>query len=150
VELDADELAQSLLETLRSRRARRLVVDPLFELERSLGETGRRRDFMAGLRAALEGERVTALFTAEVARAAGVEVDSAQSPASVFAENIICLSTQEVRSRMLRQLQVLKMRASAHSWEVRGYQISGRGVSLLTPESRPGPNGDAAGIENPS
>ncbi len=144
VELDADQVAQELLEQVRTMGARRLVVDPLFELERAVREEGRTRDFLSALRASLDALRVTTVCTAETTHPAGVQLDWGQTAAGAFAENLILLSGQEQRGRLLRQLQVLKMRASAHSWEVRAYQLSGRGFALLPGEARAQPAGGAA------
>ncbi len=116
VELNADTLANELLETLDRTNAKRLVVDSITELERAAMESGdprRVENYMAAMVEALHRRKVTALFIREIP-SSGVNPDFSSEPVAILAENMLVLRQEELQGRLRRVLFVQKMRFSAH------------------------------------
>jgi circadian clock protein KaiC len=116
VELNADTLANELLDALDRTNAKRLVVDSITELERAAVESGdprRVENYMAAMVEALHRRNVTALFIREIP-SSGVNPDFSSEPVAILAENMLVLRQEELQGRLRRVLFVQKMRFSAH------------------------------------
>jgi circadian clock protein KaiC len=132
-ELEADELVTRLLERLRGLGARRFVVDGLLEIERAIDDPPRLRDFFVAFLMALRTQGITSVFTKEVSKIAGVDLDFSDTPTSLIAENLIFLRHVELRGRVHRILSVLKMRASKYDAGIREFDIESTGLKVLEP-----------------
>jgi circadian clock protein KaiC len=137
VELEADALADRLLNTLDRTGARRLVVDSIAILERAVaeGSTPRRvQNFLAALIAGLQLRRVTTLFTRETGPFAGTDLELESDLSSGVAENVIWLQGVIYRERFYRVLSVLKMRYSTHDLTLREFTITApAGIEVRAP-----------------
>jgi circadian clock protein KaiC len=137
VELDVDAVADKLLATLDHTQARRLVVDSIAVLERSVSEGStvqRVQNFLAAVIAALQERQITALFTRETGPFAGTELELETDLSSGVAENVLWLQGVIYRDRFYRVLSVLKMRYSAHDLTLREFTISApAGIEVLAP-----------------
>lgn len=133
VELEADTLVDRVLAEIARIGARRLVIDGLSALERSISDVDRRHDFLAALSMRLRLARVTAMFTKEVAKVAGPELDFSDTPIAILAGNLLLLRFVELRGRIHRILSVLKMRDSKYESEVREFEITDEGMRVLAP-----------------
>lgn len=117
VELNADMLANELLDTLDRTGARRLVVDSITEMERASIESGdpqRVENYMGALVELLHQRGVTALFIREIPTGSELKHDFSTEPVAVLAENMLILRQVEERGRLRRTLAVQKMRFAAH------------------------------------
>jgi circadian clock protein KaiC len=117
VELNADIIADQLIQNLEQIGARRLVVDSITELERAAIETGdprRVENYMAALVEALHKRDITALFIREVPQENGFLLDFSQEPTAILAENMLLLRQVEQQGRLHYVLSVQKMSFSAH------------------------------------
>jgi circadian clock protein KaiC len=131
-ELDPDRVARLLRQAVEGRAVRRVVIDSAAELDRSFLERVRAPDYFAALARYLRGQDVTTYLTLDIPRIIGQELDLTDSPLALLAENLVLLRYVEYRSRLERQLSVLKMRTSAHDHAIHAFEISaGSGLRLL-------------------
>lgn len=137
--LDPDLLASHLQEAIVALGARRLVVDSVSELEAAVAPQ-RALDYLAAFVTLVRRERLTALLTREVGVTHGANVDFADLPVSVLAENVVLLRQLLYQGRLRRALAVLKTRFAEHDRDLREYTIDRRGLTVL-------PRGDAASEE---
>jgi circadian clock protein KaiC len=127
VELDADVLADDLLVALDRTRARRLVIDSIAVVERSVRESSgpqRVQNYLSALVTALQSRRVTALFTKETGPLVGAALELETDLSSGVADNLILLQAVIYREQYYRVLSVLKMRYSAHDLTLREFTIT--------------------------
>lgn len=135
IQLNPDVVADRLLSELDRIRAKRLIVDSVYELERAIRSSEHPRrldDYLAALVEALHARRVTALFTRETEKALAASLDFSGEPLSVLAENVILLQQVVFRQNLFRLLSVLKMRMSSHDNTLREFRIiSPAGITVL-------------------
>ncbi|MFP2911964.1 RAD55 family ATPase [Pyxidicoccus sp. 3LFB2] len=133
VEAEADIIVDKVLGELRRLGAKRLVMDGLTGLELSIEQEDRRRTFLAALALRLRQEGVTSLFTREVPKIAGTELDFSDAPIAILGENLLLMRYVELRGRIHRILSVLKMRDSKYDNQVREFEIADSGMKVLSP-----------------
>jgi circadian clock protein KaiC len=113
------------------RNATRVVIDSLSGFELALAPTFRAdfRESLLGLVTALSRSGVTVVMTSELEDR---YTDLRFSPygAAFLTDAIIVQRYIEVDSRLLRVMAVVKVRASAHSDELRLYSIDDKGVRM--------------------
>lgn len=133
-DVEADLLVHRILQEARALGATRLIVDGLADMEQSILDPDRRRTFLAALAVQLREAGVTSLFTREVAKIAGTELDFSDAPIAVLGENLILLRYVELRGRIHRILSVLKMRDSRYDGDLREFEVTeATGVRVLAP-----------------
>lgn len=132
-ETEADVLVHSILQEVQRLGIKRLVVDGLTDLELSIAEPERRRTFLAALSTHLRMAGVTSLFTKEVSKIAGTELDFSDTPIAILGENLMLLRYVELRGRIHRVLSILKMRDSKYDGDLREFEISDVGIRVLAP-----------------
>ena len=131
-DLEADAIADQIVQDLEQRGTRRLVIDSVSELERGLAAPGRQTDFLAALVAYLRGRDVTTYVTNDLTPIVGPQLQFAATPLSVLAENLLLVRYAEYGGQLHRLLSVLKMRFSDYDRSLYEYTItSGRGIELL-------------------
>ncbi|HVV51084.1 MAG TPA: ATPase domain-containing protein [Polyangia bacterium] len=133
VEIEADDLAASLLSEVDRVSARRLVLDGVSELEGSLTVPQRGRRFLTALVESLRARGVTSVFIKEVPKIAGVELDFSDTPLAVTAENLLFLRYFELRGRLHRIISILKVREGAADNALREFVIDEGGMKVLGP-----------------
>ncbi|AKQ67117.1 Circadian clock protein KaiC [Myxococcus hansupus] len=131
VEQEADLVMDRVLQEVLRRGVKRLVLDGLTMLEQSIVEPERRPLFLAALAERLRRLGVTTLYTREVSKIAGTELDFSDAPVATLGENLLLLRYVELRGRIHRILSVLKMRDSAYDNDLREFQIADAGVKVL-------------------
>lgn len=132
-EMEADVLVHRILEEVARQGVRRLVVDGLTELELSIAAPERRRIFLASFSQRLQRAGVTSLFTKEVSKITGTELDFNDTPIAILGENLMLLRYVELRGRIHRLMSILKMRDSKYEGELREFEISDEGIRVLAP-----------------
>jgi circadian clock protein KaiC len=132
-EREADILVDQVLADVRRLEARRLVIDGLGALEMSIFDADRRHAFLAALSVRLRLAGVTTIFTKEVAKIAGTELDFSDTPIAILGENLILLRYVELGGRIHRIVSVLKMRDSNYESDLREFEITDQGVRILAP-----------------
>ena len=130
-DLSIDEIVCLLITEIRRRRASRVVIDSLTGFELALAPTFRDdfRESLLRLVTALSGAGVTVLMTSELEDR---YTDLRFSPygTAFLTDAIIVQRYIEVESRLRRVTAVVKVRASAHSDELREYSIDADGIQI--------------------
>jgi circadian clock protein KaiC len=130
-DLSIDEIVQLLLNEIRRLDASRVVIDSLSAFELALAPTFRQdfRESLLRLVTALTCEGVTVLMTSELEDR---YIDLRFSPygTAFLTDAIIVQRYIEVDSRLRRVMAVVKMRASAHSDELREFSIDHDGIRI--------------------
>ena len=130
-DLSIDEIVQLLLQEIRRLDASRVVIDSLSAFELTLAPTFREdfRESLLRLVTALAGAGVTVLMTSELEDR---YTDLRFSPygTAFLTDAIIVQRYIEVDSRLRRVMAVVKVRASAHSDELREFSIDDDGIQI--------------------
>ena len=130
-DLSIDEIVSLLLAEIRRLNASRVVIDSLSGFELALAPTFREdfRESMAHLVTLLVSTGVTVLMTSELEDR---YTDLRFSPygTAFLTDAIIVQRYIEVNSRLRRVMAVVKVRASAHSDELREFTIDGNGIHV--------------------
>jgi circadian clock protein KaiC len=133
-DLSIDEIVLLLLSEIRRLKATRVVIDSLSGFELALAPTFRDdfRESLSRLVSALAGAGVTVLMTSELEDR---YIDLRFSPygAAFMTDAIVVQRYIEVDSRLLRVMAVVKVRASAHSNELREFSIDEHGIHIGCP-----------------
>lgn len=130
-DLEADCVGQLLHREIAGRGVRRLVIDSAGQLERSIVDVERRADFFAALVSYLRGRAVTTLLPYEIAHGRA-DVNLADSPLAVLAENLLLLRAGDWDGQLRRLLSIMHMRFSEHDHRPHAYTIeAGTGIRLL-------------------
>jgi circadian clock protein KaiC len=126
-----DEIIQHLLDLIHSMKATRVVIDSLSGFELAVAPTFREdfRESLFRMIAALSNLGVTVLMTSELEDRYS---DLRFSPygSAFLTDAIIVQRYIEVESRLRRVMAVVKVRASAHSNELREFEIGDGGIVI--------------------
>jgi len=129
--LSVDEIATLLIAEIRRLKATRVVIDSLSGFELALAPTFREdfRESLSRMVLALAGVGVSVLMTSELEDRYD---DLRFSPygTAFLTDAIIVQRYIEVDSRLLRVMAVAKLRASAHSNELRQFSIDDDGIRI--------------------
>jgi circadian clock protein KaiC len=130
-DLSIDEILRLLLDEIRRLDARRVVIDSLSGFELALAPTFREdfRESLLQLVTALADAGVTVLMTSELEDR---YTDLRFSPygTAFLTDAIVVQRYIEVDSRLRRVIAVVKVRASAHSNELREFTIDDDGIHV--------------------
>ncbi len=131
LDLSIDEIVHLLLKEIKRLKATRVVIDSLSGFELALAPTFRDdfRESLAHMVNALTRSGVSVLMTSELEDR---YTDLRFSPygTAFLTDAIIVQRYIEVDSRLLRIMAVVKVRASAHSDELRLYRIDDKGLQI--------------------
>lgn len=130
-DLSIDEIVQLLMSEIGRLKASRVVIDSLSGFELALAPTFREdfRESLSRLVTALAAAGVTVMMTSELEDR---YTDLRFSPygTAFLTDAIIVQRYIEVDSRLLRVMAVVKVRASAHSDELRVFSIDDDGIRV--------------------
>lgn len=134
LDLSIDEIVQHLTDLIHTMKATRVVIDSLSGFELAVAPTFRDdfRESLFRMFAVLSGLGVTVLMTSELEDR---YVDLRFSPygSAFLTDAIIVQRYIEVESRLQRVMAVVKVRASAHSTEIRRFDITDDGIAIGNP-----------------
>jgi circadian clock protein KaiC len=134
LDLSIDEVVQRLTNLIRKMKATRVVIDSLSGFELAVAPTFREdfRESLFRMVAVLSGLGVTSLMTSELEDRYG---DLRFSPygSAFLTDAIIVQRYIEIGSRLKRVMAVVKVRASAHSNELREFHITDDGIVIGDP-----------------
>lgn len=125
-----DALAERLLDSVRRRKVRRLVIDGLDGLRQSAYHPERTIRFVSALCNELRAEGVTLLLTEETQKIFGPEVEVRIEGVSALVDNILLLEYLDLDSELKRLLSIVKQRGSGYETTVRELRIEARGIHL--------------------
>ncbi|HTF90523.1 MAG TPA: ATPase domain-containing protein [Planctomycetota bacterium] len=129
--LSVDEIAALLTTQIRKLKATRVVIDSLSGFELALAPTFRDdyRESLSRMVSALAATGVTILMTSEL-EDRYTELRFSPYGTAFLTDAIIVQRYIEVDSRLQRVLAVVKVRASAHSNELRLFHIDDDGIRI--------------------
>lgn len=134
LDLSIDEIVQHLIKLIVQMKATRVVIDSLSGFELAVAPSFREdfRESLFRMVAVLSGLGVTVLMTSELEDR---YTDLRFSPygSAFLTDAIIVQRYIEVDSRLQRVMAVVKVRASAHSNEIRLFKISADGIVIGEP-----------------
>ena len=135
-DLSIDEIVQHLTNLIRQMKATRVVIDSLSGFELAVAPTFREdfRESLFRMVAVLSGLGVTVLMTSELEDR---YIDLRFSPygSAFLTDAIIVQRYIEMESRLQRVMAVVKVRASAHSTQIRLFEITDDGIVIGDPVS---------------
>ena len=131
LDLSIDETLHDIVEAMRRFKARRLVIDSLSGFELALAPTFREdfRESLYRMVAVLTGMGITLMMTAEIEDS---YVDLRFSPhgTAFLTDAIIMQRYIELNGQLQRLIGVVKVRGSAHSKDLRAFEITEQGIVL--------------------
>jgi circadian clock protein KaiC len=134
LDLSIDEIVQNLMDLIHRMKATRVVIDSLSGFELAVAPCFREdfRESLFRMVAVLSGLGVTVLMTSELEDR---YTDLRFSPyGSAFLTDAIIVERYiEIESRLKRVLAVVKVRGSAHSDELRQFEINDSGIIIGEP-----------------
>ncbi len=131
VKMNADALYWELKERLESTEAKRVVVDSLTDLEPSIDDAKRFRDYVYALVDLFSTRQLTSLFTSQTSGASG-DQELVESELSMVFDGIIALRLRRVQDHVRKTVAVLKLRGSSHDTGIRQFKITDMGIVIET------------------
>ena len=131
LDLSIDEMLSEIIEAIHRLNARRLVIDSLSGFELALAPTFREdfRESLYRMVAVLTGMVITMMMTAELEDA---YTDLRFSPhgTAFLTDAIIMQRYIELKGQLQRIMAVVKVRGSAHSKDLRAFEITDHGIVM--------------------
>ena len=123
-----DELAHRLLDAVRKRGVRGLLIDGVSGFQQAALELERIVRFWSALSHELRALGVTTMHTLEMPTLTGVGIRPPGSDISALAEAMVLLRYVELRSRLCRLISASKVRVGAFDPTLREFSITDAGV----------------------
>jgi circadian clock protein KaiC len=131
LDLSIDEMLNEIVEAIHRLKARRLVIDSLSGFELALAPTFREdfRESLYRMVAVLTGMGITMMMTAELE---DKYMDLRFSPhgTAFLTDAIIMQRYIELKGQLQRIMAVVKVRGSAHSKDLRAFEITDQGIVM--------------------
>ena len=129
--LSVDEISQLLIAEISRLKASRVVIDSLSGFELALAPAFRAdfRESLSRMVTALASTGATVLMTSELEDRYS-ELSFSPYGTAFLTDAIIMQRYIEIDSRLQRVMAVVKVRASAHSNELRRFSITDRGIQI--------------------
>lgn len=137
LDLSIDEILHDLVEMIKRMKAKRVVIDSLSGFELALASVFREdfREALYRMVAVLTGMGVTVLMTAELEDQYSLLRFSSYGNA-FLADAIVMQRYVEIAGKFNRVMAVVKVRASAHSKDIRFYDIADDSIAIGEPLTR--------------
>ena len=131
LDLSIDEMLNEIVEAIHRLKARRLVIDSLSGFELALAPTFREdfRESLYRMVAVLTGMGITMIMTAELEDS---YTDLRFSPhgTAFLTDAIIMQRYIELQGQLQRAMAVVKVRGSAHTKDLRTFEITEKGIVM--------------------
>jgi circadian clock protein KaiC len=129
LDLSIDETLYEIVEEIHRLKAKRLVVDSLSGFELALAPTFREdfRESLYRMVAVLTGMGITMMMTAEL-EDTYTELRFSPHGTAFLTDVIIMQRYIELTGRLQRVMSVVKVRGSAHSKDIRAFEITKTGI----------------------
>ncbi len=125
-----DAYGDRLLEAVRRRGVRRLLIDGLGGFQGAANEPARMGHYMTTLMNELRVLGVTTLYTLEVADIIGPNIRAPIGDLSSLAENLVLLRYIELRSRLYRLISILKVRDGSFDPLLHEFTLTTQGLAI--------------------
>lgn len=129
VEIQPDMHARLVNTVIRRRRAKRVVIDSLKDLEIATPNKVRFKDYVYSLVNQFKRLGITSLLTNEIPELFG-SFTLSEFGVSFITDNVILLRYVEQGGQMSRALSVLKVRGSQHDKKIRQFEITSEGMQV--------------------
>jgi circadian clock protein KaiC len=128
-----DELAHRLLDAVRRRGVKRLVIDGISGFQQAALEPERIVRFWSTLCAELRALDVTTLHTMELPEFMGPELRLPVGGISPLAETLLLMRYVEIQSRLFRLISLFKVREGTFDPTIRKFAITDSGIVIDQP-----------------
>ena len=128
-----DELAHHLLDAVRRRGVKRLVIDGVSGFQQAALEPERIVRFWSALSNELRALGVTTLHTLELQELAGPNLRVPVSGTASLSEVMVLVRYVELRSRLYRLISLFKVREGAFDPTIREFTITDAGIVVGQP-----------------
>jgi circadian clock protein KaiC len=125
-----DELMCLLAEDLEKGKTKRVVVDGINEMERSIEDPATYKDYLSAFLTLLGRHRIPSLFIQKLDQLPGSAPLTSIKYASLF-DGIVFLGTVEIESAVHKVLSILKMRGGNFSSDLREIKCGANGLYVL-------------------
>ncbi|RPI53935.1 MAG: protein kinase, partial [Acidobacteria bacterium] len=131
LDLSIDETLHDIVTAIRSLNARRVVIDSLSGFELALAPTFREdfRESLYRLVGVLTGMGITLMLTAEL-EDSYAQLRFSPHGTAFLTDTIIMQRYIELKGHLRRLMGVVKVRGSAHSKELRAFEITDKGIAV--------------------
>lgn len=126
---NADEHAMLIKDILKENNIKRVFFNGINNLETSLQDSIKRRDYIHSLVNYFSAQGITTLLTSEIPELFGA-IRLTHEAFSGTADVIVLLRQVEVEGQMRKALSILKSRGSDHDKEIREYEITDKGIEV--------------------
>jgi circadian clock protein KaiC len=129
LDLSIDEMLYEIIEAVHRLKARRLVIDSLSGFELALAPTFREdfRESLYRMVAVLTGMGITMMMTAEL-EDSYMDLRFSPHDTAFLTDAIIMQRYIELKGQLQRIMAVVKVRGSAHSKDLRSFEITDSGI----------------------
>jgi circadian clock protein KaiC len=131
-----DELAYQLLESVRRRGVKRLVIDGVAGFEQASLEQQRMTRFWSALSHELRRQGVTTLHTMDAPDLIGPRVHPRLDGLSMLAEVLILLKYVEIHSKLTRLIALYKVLEGSFDPSIREFALTDAGMVIGQPFAR--------------
>lgn len=126
---DVDTLHWALVDTVRALNIRRAVIDSITAISTRLGKDTKAREFIFNISRKFTQQGVTTMMISELA--AGPGQYAAYETEEAVADGIMVLEDLERMGDLVRTLQIIKMRGTAHSRAKYVMDITTEGILMV-------------------
>ncbi|CAD7035358.1 serine/threonine protein kinase [Pseudorhizobium endolithicum] len=128
-----DKLGHQLLDAVRTKKTKRLVIDGLGGFERAAIHQPRMNEFFSALINELRALGVTTIATWELHDLFGPTVTAPGSELSSLIDNLVMLRHVEKDAQYRKALSILKVRDSAFDPRIRELTFGNNGIEVIVP-----------------
>lgn len=131
VEIQPDIHAAHVKEAVQRIGAKRVLLDSLKDIEIATPDKVRFKDYIYALVNQFKLQGVTTLLTNEIPEMFG-PFQLSEYGVSFVVDNVILLRYVELAGRMGRAINIMKVRGSQHSKEIRYFEITSDGIQIMS------------------
>ena len=131
VEIQADTYFHRVMDAIGDNTSV-VLFDSMKDIESVAKDISRYKDFLYSMVSELKARGVTVLMTNEIPELFG-PFQFSESGVSFITDTIILLRYVEMSGRMSRAMNIMKMRGSEHSKDIREFRIADGGIEVLDP-----------------
>lgn len=129
VEIQPDVHAARVREAVERIGARRVLIDSIKDIEIATPDKVRYKDYIYSIVNEFKMKGITLILTNEIPELFG-NFQLSEYGVSFIADNVILLRYVEIFGRMEHAINILKVRGSRHSKEIRKFEITGNGIRI--------------------
>jgi len=132
VEVQPDIHAAHVKAAVEKVKAKRVLLDSLKDIEIATPDKVRYKDYIYSLVNDLKLRGITSILTNEIPELFG-PFQLSEYGVSFIADNVILLRYVELSGKMGRAINIMKVRGSQHSKEIRTFEITHTGIQIGQP-----------------